>query len=367
MPAKASWISKKSMSSRREAVAGQQPRHGEGGGHQQAVLAVDKVDGGRLAVDHRGELGQVVGVGPFLGGEQHGGGAVGQRGGVAGRHGGRGAQVLAEDGLERGQLLEAGVGAQVGVPGQAAVRGEQVIEEAGVVGGGEVAVAVEGQLVLGLAGDLPLGRGERLVLAHGQAGARLARVRGIRGEVLGPEPAEDLEPLRQRLGAVEVQEHLAQALADGDGGVRGGVHAAGDGRVDLAELDLVGQAEDGFQPGGAGLLQVVGRGLGGQRGAQHGFAGEVEVPGVLEHGAGGDFADALVLQPEPGDQPVQGGGQHVLVGGLGVGAAGPGEGNAVAAHDHRLAELRRRCCRRAGLPRRRLRAVSLGVRVRTVR
>ncbi len=341
MPAKASWISKKSMSAKRQAVAGQQARHGERGRHQQPVLAVDKVDGGGLAVEHGGQLGQVVGVGPVLGGEQHGGRAVGERGGVAGRHRRLGPEVLAEDRLEAGELLQRRVRAEVGVLAEPAVRGEQLVEEAGVVGGGEVAVAVVGQLVLGFAGDLPLRGGERLVFAHGQPGPGLAGVRRVRGEVLGPETAQHLEPLRQGLGAAEVQQDFTQALADRDRGIGGGVDAAGDGGVDLAQLDLVGQAQHGFQAGSAGLLQVVCGGLGGERRTEHRLAGEVEVAGVLEHGAGGNFADPLVLQAEARDQPVQRGGQHVLVGGLGVGAAGPGERDAVAADDDGLAELRR--------------------------
>jgi hypothetical protein len=80
-------------------------------------------------------------------------------------------------------------------------------------------VAVEGQLVLGLPGDLPLRRGQRLVLAHRQAGARLPRIRGIGSQILGTEPAEDLQLPGHRLGAVEVKEHLAESFADGDGSV----------------------------------------------------------------------------------------------------------------------------------------------------
>jgi hypothetical protein len=66
--------------------------------------------------------------------------------------------------------------------------------------------------------------------------------------------------------------------------------------------------------------------VGRQRGAEHGLAGEVEVAGVLQHGAGDDLVDRGAREPEPGHQPVDGGGQQVHVGRLRVRAAGLDEG-----------------------------------------
>ena len=66
---------------------------------------------------------------------------------------------------------------------------------------------------------------------------------------------------------------------------------------------------------------------------------------MLEHGAGGDLAEALAGQPEPGDEALQRRGEHVLVGGVRVGAVGPGERDAVAAEDGDPAG---RTCRSAG-------------------
>ncbi len=54
---------------------------------------------------------------------------------------------------------------------------------------------------------------------------------------------------------------------------------------------------------------------------------------MLEHGTGGHLTEALVLQAEAGDQAVDGGGEHVLVGRARVLAVGPGERDAVAADD----------------------------------
>src|SRR6202011_3547758 len=58
---------------------------------------------------------------------------------------------------------------------------------------------------------------------------------------------------------------------------------------------------------------------------------QVEVAAVLEHGAADDHAQPLAGQPEPVHQPVQGRGEHVLVGRLGVRAVRSRERDAVAA------------------------------------
>src|SRR4029079_11407658 len=62
-------------------------------------------------------------------------------------------------------------------------------------------------------------------------------------------------------------------------------------------------------------------------------AGEVAVARVLEDGAAGHLAEALAVEPIAVDQAVESGGQHVLVGGVRVGAVGAREGDPVAADD----------------------------------
>ena len=57
------------------------------------------------------------------------------------------------------------------------------------------------------------------------------------------------------------------------------------------------------RPGAAGLLHVVGGGLGSEAGAEHALPGQVAVAGVLEHGAAGDLAEPLALQREAVDSP----------------------------------------------------------------
>ena len=130
-----------------------------------------------------------------------------------------------------------------------------------------------------------------------------------------------------------LEQLLAELLADGDRGVGGGVGATGDADVDLTQGDLVGDLDGGLQAGAAGLLDVGGGGLGRQLGAEHRLAGQVEVAGVLEHGAGDDLAHRLTGQAEAVDETVDGRGQHLLVGGGGVVGVGAGEGDPVAADD----------------------------------
>ena len=104
-------------------------------------------------------------------------------------------------------------------------------------------------------------------------------------------------------------------------------------RVVLAERDAVGDGDGRLQAGAAGLLQVVGRGVRRQRAAEHALAHQVEVAAVLEHRAADDGAEPLARQVEPVDESAERGGEHVLVGRVGVGAVGAGEGDPVSAED----------------------------------
>ena len=250
------------------------------------------------------------------------------------RHRGVVAEVLAEHRLQPGERLDRGVGPQVLVAGQAEVAGDQVVLEAAVVRGGQVAVARGGELVLRLAGDAPLVGGDGHVVAHRHPRARLAVARDLGHHLGGTDARQRLDPLLRGLGAAEREQGLAQVLVDGDRRVGRGVDAAGDRRVDLPEGDLVRGQHHGLEPGAARLLDVVGRRGRRQLRAEHRLAGEVEVAAVLEHRAGDDLADLLAGQPEPCDQAVEGGGEHVLVGRPRVRTAGAGERDPVAA-DHR--------------------------------
>ena len=319
----------------RQAGALEQPRDGVHGRHQQPLVAVDVVDRRGLGVREVGEHRQVALGRPLVAGEQHQRGAVGQRRRVARRH------RVAEHRLELRELVGARVRPQVLVALEAEVRRHEVVEEPALVGGGEALVARHGQLVLVLAGDPPALGGDRLVLAHRHAGARLGVARDLGHDLAGAQVAEQLQPAGDALGAVDLQQHAPQVLVDGDRGVAGGVDAAGDPPVDLAERDLAGHRERGLEAGVAGLLDVVGRRGVVERAAEHALAREVEVARVLEHGAGHHLAGPLALQAEARDEPVERGGEHVLVRGLGVRPVRAGERDAVAAEDR---DLLWHCC-----------------------
>ena len=70
------------------------------------------------------------------------------------------------------------------------------------------------QLVLVLAGDAPLERGQRRGLAHRQPGARLAVLRDRRSEVLRAHLGQRGEAALDGLGAVGLEQDLAQPLVD---------------------------------------------------------------------------------------------------------------------------------------------------------
>ena len=238
----------------------------------------------------------------------------------------------AEDGLELGQLLGRRIRAQVVVAVEPEERGDQVVEEAAVVGGGHVLVAGRGELVLVDALDAHFLGGDGGMLAHRQPGAGLA-VGGDLDADRGGQLADELEPVDVRLGPAQPEQHAAQVVAEGDGCVRRGVHAARGAGLVLTQRDGVGDGDGGLEPGAAGLLQVIGRRVRIERRAEHALAHQVEVAAVLEHGAADHGAKPFAGQVEPVDQPVQGCGEHVLVGCVGVCAVGAGEGNSVATED----------------------------------
>ena len=312
----------------RQSVAGEQPRHGVRRRHQQPLVAVDEVDRGGLGVDEMGEHRQAALGGPLVGGEEHSGRSVGQRRRVA-----RGHRVAVHR-LECGQLFHRGVGPQVLVAGQPEIGREEIVEEAAVVGRRELVVRRQRERVLRLPLDAPALRGDRGVLAHGQPGAWLGVARHIGPErLVGTDLRQRPEPVGDGPRRVELEQGAAEVLVELERGVGGRVNAAGDARLDLPESDLVGDEDRRLQAGAARLLDVVRRGVRVEARAEHGLAGQVEVAGVLEHRAGDDVAEPHAGQTEPRDQPVQGRGEHVLVGCLRVAAVGPREGDPIAADD----------------------------------
>ena len=329
-----------------EVVALQQAGDRVGRGHQQAVrghavATVDEVHGSDLRVDQVSLNRDVVLCCPFLRGDQDGGSTVGQRGGVTGGHGGLGAVLLgillAEDRLQLGQLLHVGVRAQVGIALHAQERGDEILKEALVVGLGQLLVRLGCQLVLLLAAQAELAGGDGRVVAHGKPGAGLAVARLLRGQLGRTDLADQLQAVGGGLCVVQLDQGLAQLIVNGQRCVGGGVYAAADAGLDATQGDSVCNLHQGSQAGAAGHLQVKSRGGGGQCGTDNGLAGQVEVAGVLQDGAGDDLAQFFALQTVASHQTIDGSGQHVLVRRIRVFLVGTGERDAVAAENGDLA------------------------------
>ena len=317
-------------------MPGQQPGYRVHRRGQQPLAAVHEVDRGGLAAGEVRQHGQPVRLRPLLGRQQHQGGTVGQRRGVAGGH------RVAEDRRQRRELVQRGVLAQVLVAGQPEVGGHQVVEEPAPVPVGQPPVRGQCQLVLLGPADAPLLRGQRRVLAHGQAGTRFRVARDLRPERLArPQPGSRPEPVPRGTRPVQREQRGPVVLVDRQRRVARGVHPAGDADVELTERDLVRDQDHRFQPGAAGLRDVIGRRRRVEARSQHAFTSEVIVAAVLEHRARDDFADALPGKTEPGDQTVERGGQQVLVRRQGVGAGGPGERGTVAPQYRRSSNSRR--------------------------
>ncbi|KPW11613.1 Uncharacterized protein ALO91_05882 [Pseudomonas syringae pv. aceris] len=314
-----------------QAIAGQQTRNGVDRRHQQPFCTVDEIHRCGLAITPVGQHRQAPLASPFLAGQQHHRCAIGQRCRIARRQGALGAAL--ERGLEAGELFKRQVRTQVVVTDQPQIRRHQIILPALGVGRGHFQMALERQLILRPALYAPGLRHQLAMLAHRQARAWLAVTRQLRFEVVWTQLHQSLELVTGRLAAVYLQQDLAQPLVDADRGIGRGVHATGNAALDLPQSDLVGHQQRRFQPRTARLLNVVSRGLCREPRAEHAFAGQVEVSGVLEHRARHHLAHAQPVQIEALDQPFQSSREHVLIAGLGIRAIGARERNAVTADD----------------------------------
>ena len=268
--------------------------------------------------------------GPFLRGEQAGGGAVGERGGVGG--GQRAAAGgLVERRLQRCEFLQRGIRAQDVVARHAAETDDQVIEEAALVGGGELLVRGQRPLVLRVARDVPFLGHVLAVVAHRLAGARLGDAGEVRLEFAEVEALERAQLVLGRLGHRGIEQAATQLLAVHDRHVGRGIGAATDADVDLAGRDLVGDGHDRVERGAAGALHGDARCQRRQSGGQRGLAAEVPVAGMLDHRAHRDFAQLLAVQAELLDQRAEGADRHAEVADVRVGGVLAAERNTDAA------------------------------------
>ena len=153
-----------------QAGIAQHGRDRQGRCHQQAFAATGKVHGPSLAVGQIGQHRQLAAGRKGLAAQQDGGGAIGQRGAVAGGQRAGGAAVKGR--LEFGQFGHRGVGAHVVVLGQTQIRHDQVFMKTAGPGRSRTGVAGGRQLILLFAADLPAARHQFGALSHGQASAR---------------------------------------------------------------------------------------------------------------------------------------------------------------------------------------------------
>ena len=200
-------------------------------------------------------------------------------------------------------------------------------------------MTLQRQLILFVARDVPGLRHQLAVLAHGQTGARFAVAWEFGDQVPWAQLQKGFQFVGRGLGAVGLQQNLAQAFIDADRRIGRGVDAASNAAIDLAQGNFVRHQQRRFQPGAACLLNVIGRGGRGQPRAEHAFARQVEIPRMLEHRPRRHFAHAQAMQVEAFDQAFERCREHRLVTGGGIWPVGAGERNPVTADNRDAAQL----------------------------
>ena len=194
---------------------------GHGRRHQQA-FAMHEIDRRGLRVAQVAEHFVAMFGRPFVGGQQAGRCAIGQRRRIA-RGQGALARGLVERRLQRGEFFEAGIRSHDVVTRDAAKTHHQVVEETALVGGGELVVRSDRQFVLRFACDMPLPRHVLAVLAHRLAGTRFGHAGEIRLEFAKREALERRELLAEGFRRRRFEQAPAQRLAVHDRHVRRGV------------------------------------------------------------------------------------------------------------------------------------------------
>ena len=145
------------------------------------------------------------------------------------------------------------------------------------------------------------------------------------------------EPRRETSGcgfaAITLEQELLKRPRIDHGRIADGVHARGDGAVDLPERDLVAENDRGLEAGAAGALQIEPGRFRRQPAAEHGLARQIPLARMLHDRAGGNLVHALALQAVALDHTAQRRGEHLLVADLCVRAVAACERNAYAADD----------------------------------
>jgi hypothetical protein len=137
------------------------------------------------------------------------------------------------------EFLQRGVGADVVVALQALIVDDEVVEESLAPGRCGVPVALECELVLGCAGDLPGLHHEFGALAHRESRARLDDPRQYRLEMLRAQRQPGREPLAESAAAIAREQELLVRPGIHDRRIAHRVHPAGKPGIDLAKCNLV--------------------------------------------------------------------------------------------------------------------------------
>src|SRR3990172_1684213 len=184
-------------------------------------------------------------------------------------------------------------------------------------------MALEGELVLLLAPDLPAACHLFAVLAHGHAGARFAAAGQRRFEMPRSEVKPGLDALTEAARAETPEHQLLVAARKHGRRVADGIHAARDAGIDLSERDLVADQDRSLETRAAGTLQVESRSLRRKSRAEHRFTREIPLARMLGRRAGDDVAEPLAAQRIAVDDGRKRRRQQFLVAGRGVGALPP--------------------------------------------
>ena len=120
--------------------------------------------------------------------------------------------------------------------------------------------------------------------------------------------------------AIAAQQDLLKAPGEDHGGVAHSVDAAGNCAIDLAQGNLVAQQDRRFEAGPARPLQIEPGCFEREAAAQHRFARQIPLAGVLHHRARGNIVHSPAMQTKAFNDAAQRCSQHFLITDLRVGA-----------------------------------------------
>ncbi len=244
-----------------------------------------QIDGGDLVI-HQPGAGQRLGQALKARRRSHPkpGRPIGERRGIAGRE--RASTAGSVEGRgQSGELFRRGVGARNVVPLDAVEGDDQVVEEAAGPTCDRALMAGQGDAVLVGAGDVPILGGDLGVLAHAHAGGPVDHPGHEQAQVLGLDPADGGQAVRERPGLDHPSEPVGEISPQADLHPAHALGAAHHGQVTAAAIDHAGGLEGADHAGGAGHHRGDGRDGGVEAGVQQHLPGEIAPGEVGDHRA----------------------------------------------------------------------------------